>query len=526
MSNLTDQQLLREYTERRSEVAFAEFVRRHVDLVYSAALRMVRDAHLAEDVTQSVFVALAQNARQVTDHPVLSGWLHRTTRNLAANAVRSDVRRRAREQEAAAMNHLLSAETEPGWDKIAPHLDDALDELNEADRDAVLLRYFERKPTREIADILGTSEDAAQKRVSRAVERLREFFAKRGVAVGAGGLVVAICGNAVQAAPVGLAAAISGVAVVAGTSVATTATATITKAIAMTTLQKTVVTATFTVLAGAGVYEAHQAVQLREQVQTLQQQQAPLTEQVRQLKNERDATTRRAVDLAEELASVEKNDAELLKLRDEVGVLRAQLANARSATLQSEQPPLASAREYYNRAGTHYINHEYEAQLEDLNKAIELDPNMAEAYRMRGILYASNLPVQRGGYEKAIADYTRCLEIKPNDAPARWNRATNYASIRQPDQAIADWTVYIEGETDFSHTAEGRDKSLAGAYFWRGQVYQLYKRDYSNAIADYTAALQLNPSNEGTHRQRGTCYEMLGETEKAQQDFAIEPKRD
>src|SRR5438046_4264975 len=103
MNEQTDPQLLRAYAESRSEAAFAELVRRHVDLVYSAALRMVRDPHLAEDVAQGAFVALAQNARQLADHPVLCGWLHRTAQNLAANIVRSDVRRRAREEEAAAM---------------------------------------------------------------------------------------------------------------------------------------------------------------------------------------------------------------------------------------------------------------------------------------------------------------------------------------------------------------------------------------------------------------------------------------
>ena len=130
---LTDQQLLRDYAERASEAAFTEVVRRHLDLVYSAALRMVRDAQLAEDVTQGVFMAVAQNARQLIVRPVLSGWLHRTTQNLAANAVRSDVRRRAREQEAAAMNELLANESDAVWEHIAPHLDTALGELSEAD---------------------------------------------------------------------------------------------------------------------------------------------------------------------------------------------------------------------------------------------------------------------------------------------------------------------------------------------------------------------------------------------------------
>jgi len=157
----TDQQLLRDYTERRSEVAFAELVRRHVDFVYSAARRMVRDAHLAEDVTQSVFVALARNAQQLSERPVLSGWLHRTTQNLAANAVRSDVRPRAREQEVAAMNDLLSAESDVVWKNIAPHLDVALGELSEADRDALFLRYFEDKSAHEMALTLGVSDDAA-----------------------------------------------------------------------------------------------------------------------------------------------------------------------------------------------------------------------------------------------------------------------------------------------------------------------------------------------------------------------------
>src|SRR5438876_3782405 len=214
MNNLTDQQLLRDYTEARSEVAFAELVRRHVDFVYSAALRMVRDSHLAEDVTQGVFVALAKNAAQLTNRRLLSGWLHRTAQNMAAQTVRTIERRRAREQEAATMNELLSAQPEAVWEHIAPQLDEALGELNEGDRDAVLLRYFERKTAREMAQTLGTSEDAAQKRVSRAIERLREFFAKRGITVGASGLVVVITSNGVQAAPVGLAATISSAALV------------------------------------------------------------------------------------------------------------------------------------------------------------------------------------------------------------------------------------------------------------------------------------------------------------------------
>src|SRR5438477_2578483 len=116
MDSLSDQELLRDYAEGASEEAFADLVRRYVDFVYSAAFRMVRDRHLAEDVTQGAFMALAKSARKLADHPVLSGWLHRTTQNLAVKIIRSEARRRAREQEAAAMNESLSAESDATWE--------------------------------------------------------------------------------------------------------------------------------------------------------------------------------------------------------------------------------------------------------------------------------------------------------------------------------------------------------------------------------------------------------------------------
>src|SRR5881394_174738 len=185
MEDQIDAQLLREYAEKRSEAAIGELVRRHVDFVYSAARRIVRDPHLAEDVTQGVFVALAKNAGRLADRPVISGWLHRAAQNIAAQTVRTIERRRAREKEAVGMNELLSSEPEVSWEHIAPHLDAALEELSEPDRDALFLRYFQRKSAREIAAALSISDEAAQKRVHRAVERLRDVFARRGITVGA-----------------------------------------------------------------------------------------------------------------------------------------------------------------------------------------------------------------------------------------------------------------------------------------------------------------------------------------------------
>ncbi len=367
MNDGTDPQLLRTYAESRSEAAFAELVRRHVDFVYSAALRMVCDSHLAEDVTQGVFVAFAKNAPQLTNRLVLSGWLHRTTQNIAAQTVRTIERRRAREQEAVAMNELLSTEPDTVWEHIAPQLDEALGELNEGDRDALLLRYFERKSAREMAQTLDTSEDAAQKRVSRAVERLREFFAKRGITVGASGLAVVITANAVQAAPAGLAATIATAAALAGTAIATTATVTAIKTIAMTTLQKTLVTATVAVLAGTGIYEAHQ-------VQALRQQQAPLTEQIQQLQTlraelEQLKTTGNATQ-NEEITRLRKDNLELPKLRNEVRNLRddkkqltqqAQAAQIQAQRAQAQAIELAASEK--QRLANLSRQTEYEARI-------------------------------------------------------------------------------------------------------------------------------------------------------------------
>src|SRR5215469_4940718 len=180
-----DSQLLDCYLREKSQDAFAELVRRHLNLVYSAALRQVRSPQLAEEVSQSVFTDLARDAHKLKPNTVLTAWLYRVARRTAIDVVRRESRRQARERlavEMAAMN------TASDWTQIEPLLDEAMDALDETDRAAVLLRYFDNKSLREVGQALGTSDDAAQKRVSRAVERLRNLLAKRGVTVGASGL--------------------------------------------------------------------------------------------------------------------------------------------------------------------------------------------------------------------------------------------------------------------------------------------------------------------------------------------------
>ena len=318
MNDWTDQQLLREYAERDAEAAFTELVRRHVDVVHSAAFRMTGEAHSAQDVTQAVFLALAQNAARLAHHPVLSGWLHTTARNLAAKDVRAATRRQNHEQEAATMHSLLANEPGVPWETIAPHLDAALGDLKDIERDAVLLRYFERKSAREMADILGTSEEAVQKRVGRAVEKLRQFFSKRKITIGAGGLTILISANAVQSAPAGLAAMIS-TSALAGTAVSTaTAATTATQTIAVTTLQKVLFTATIATLAAAGMYEGRQAAQLRSQVQEIQRQQAPLAGQIAVLRAENEKFSNQIIRIQEASDLSQAQRGELSQLRRQI----------------------------------------------------------------------------------------------------------------------------------------------------------------------------------------------------------------
>ncbi len=326
MNDLSDARLLRDYAEHGSEAAFREIVERHADLLYSTALRQVESSDLAADITQSVFVDLARKApsvgSQLSPDASLAGWLHRATRYASLNHWRTTQRRVANER--LAMEQLLTNFQSPSdWEQIRPTLDEALDSLDDEDREALLLRYFKKQDFRAVGVALGINDDAAQKRVTRAVERLREFFSKRNATIGASGLAVLISANAVQSAPVGLVATISAAAGLTGTTVATSTVITATKTIAMTTLQKTFVTAAFVATIGAGIFEAHQAAQLRAQNQTLQQAQAPLADQVRQLQAElADATNRLASLIAENNRwQANSNELELLKLRGEVGRL-------------------------------------------------------------------------------------------------------------------------------------------------------------------------------------------------------------
>src|SRR5688572_5110080 len=218
-----DWELLRDYARTGCDAAFAEVVRRYVDFVYSTALRRAhRDRHLAEDVTQAVFLILSRKAGTIRPGVVLSGWLHRAAGYAAANALKREYRHRRRRQallesmsgqEPTAMPEHSATEGRESaeWEMIAPLLDGALDRLRRRDRDAVLLRFMQGKSHREVGEAIGITEEAARKRIGRALARLREFFVAKGVTVPAGALAAALAVNGVEAAPPALGAAMVGV---------------------------------------------------------------------------------------------------------------------------------------------------------------------------------------------------------------------------------------------------------------------------------------------------------------------------
>jgi RNA polymerase sigma factor (sigma-70 family) len=197
-----DMDLVRAYAGGQSEDTFATLVSRHANLVYSAALRQTRDPQLAEEVAQAVFIILARKAGSLHADTVLSGWLYLTACHVSASALKRERRRQHREQEAYMQSTLN--ETDATWDQLSPLLDEAMLRLGATDRDALVLRYFQNKTLPEVGAALGLEERAAQKRVTRAVEKLRKIFIKHGVTLTATAIVGVVSANAIKAAPVGL----------------------------------------------------------------------------------------------------------------------------------------------------------------------------------------------------------------------------------------------------------------------------------------------------------------------------------
>jgi len=379
-----DAELLSRYAADQSEAAFTELTRRHVDLVHSAALRLMHgDLHASQDVTQQVFTEVARQAKRLSRHPALIGWLYTTTRLMALRMNRTEQRRQAREQEANMMNQLLHDDTPPAdWNRLGPVIEDAMHELDDEDRHAVLLRYFQNKSHHEVGAALNLTENAARMRVDRALDKLRGKLARHGITTTAAALAAVMTANAVQAAPAGLAATISAAAI-AGSAAKASTLIVATKTIAMTTLQKTIVAAALAAAVGTGIYAVHQSSRLRDQIQTLQQEQTPLTAQIEQLQQERNQASNQLAALRDENARLKSgsNTTELLKLRGQVGTLRQRAA---ADEAKNNQPASGLDKMMSDPAMKEYLRH---AQMEkirsmyaDLFKELKLTPEQTDQF--------------------------------------------------------------------------------------------------------------------------------------------------
>ena len=333
---MTDgQQLLAQYAESGSETAFRELVTRYVDLVYSAAIRLVNgDTHLAEDVTQTVFADLARMARALSREVRLGGWLHRHTCFVASKTMRGERRRHARERQAAEMN-ANEDHSAANLARVAPALDDAINQLGSEDRAAILLRFFEQRDFRSVGEALGSNEEAARKRVDRALDKLESLLRRRGVALSATALGATLATQAVTAAPVGLAISISGAALASAATGGGTA-LTILKIMSMTKLKVGIISAV--VVAGISIplVMQHRAQnKLHEANEALRQQ----AEQASRLAAENEQLAKRVADTP---APASNNPSlEMLKLRGEVGRLRKENADVAVAAKTPGPSPLS-----------------------------------------------------------------------------------------------------------------------------------------------------------------------------------------
>ena len=328
-----DSDLLRRYADDGSQAAFAELVRRRIGLVYAVALRQTRgDRHRAEDATQAVFTDLARKAGSLARRPVLVGWLHRSAQFAAAGLIRAEQRRHAREQEAHTMEK-TSAGDAPAldWEKLRPLLDEALNEMDERDRDAILLRFFDGRPFAEIGGRLRLTEGAARMRVERALAKLHAALARRGITSTAAALGVALGQQVGAAVPAGLAATVTGGALAASAASAGGWLATF---MSMTKLQA-VIAGGFVVAGTVGfISQATTNADLRQEIAA----QREAEKSVVALRDE----NRQLMSVAAEVEALRRDDAEYKRLAQRVAEAKkanaenTRLARRRAATGQNQ----------------------------------------------------------------------------------------------------------------------------------------------------------------------------------------------
>jgi RNA polymerase sigma factor (sigma-70 family) len=495
-----DAQLLRRYATERSEAAFAELIRRHVDLVYSAALRLVNgDAHGAQDLTQQVFVELARRAKPLARHPALVGWLYTTTRQMAWHEIRAEKRRAAREQMAHTMNELLrQPTTEPDWEHLRPVLDDAMHELNHADRLAVLLRFFKNKSLREVGLALGLNENTARMRVERALDKLRLGLARKGVTSTAAALALALSGHAVSAAPAGFVAVLAGAAL-AGAESTTGTTLGLLKFMAATKLKIGLSSLAIVGAAVVLVLEHHALLNAREEIDSLRRQ-------IAQLKADNDALSTRLAraSRSRSLLSANASGAAPPGAKAPSANLRARLIDnpPNITAAQLEGYLKAHGRNAASLLAAFRITHDPAL----LTEAMQKYPNDLHV-AFEAAFKSDATPEERRQWLDAFE------QSAPENALANYLSAFDYFKAGQSDQAIQEMTA-ASGKQGFQDYSLDRVMDDEEAYLAAG---------YSMSEAKVLATTQLMLPQLAQVKQLGLdlidlsqSYQQTGDADSAQ----------
>lgn len=463
---MDDRALLQAYVGDGSEDAFRQLVDRHLGMVYSAALRMVHDTHLAEDVAQTAFCTLAQKAGTLDAGTVVAGWLYHATRHHALHAIRSEQRRRQREAQALAME---TSESDPVWARILEQLDTAMARLTPEARDLLVLRYLEGRSLSEVGEQLGISTDAARMHVNRALEELRELLAKEEVVITSTVLAAALTSSTACAVPAGLAATVASTALASGTTIGTGATG---GGFAL---------AKFFRLKTAAVVTGVAAIAVTS-VLVLSQRQAGrgvaansvLVNTAPQVVFGSDTNTSAfasrgaSPDVQQSSSVASDRDVELL------GAPGGKQANApREAVAQSKgrkaQPLVSQAKELLDAQ-------KYKEARVLLEEAIQINPRHASAHLFLGDALAG-LRL----YDLALTNYTRVTELRP-DLPQGWfHRSQIYQKLEYLTSAIRDCNRAIELSPDFWQAYLGRGRAL------------FLQRMYDFAQEDFEQVLELKP---------------------------------
>jgi RNA polymerase sigma factor (sigma-70 family) len=452
------QKLLAEYVQNGSEQAFGELLRRYIDLVYSVAVRSMNgDAHRAQDVTQTVFIDLARSARKLPRNILLGGWLHRHTCFVASTLRRSEARRQVRERIASEMNTPAQCD----FVQISPMLDHALNELSTDDRNALVLRFFEQLDFRSIGQAVGATEEAARKRVNRALEKLQSRLKTGGVTVSTLSLGAALATGAVGAAPAGLATTVLPAALGA-TTLGAGATAGLLKFMTASKVGFGLGTA----LGLAGVI--YSTTEHRKNSK-LAETNSALSEQITALSSENGALSNTLVDAQNNQQLGKEQFQELMRLRAQSGELKRELATlARSTNAVQRKSESPSPKEEQEAQGVgirrmrdakiwvHGL-HQYQAQHQNeyptnweqvlpyLENAIRADLNPGETLRDPADLLSgtNQFEITYQGKSDAITNWAGAIVLREKEAwpnpTGGWNRTYGFA----------------DGHTEIHRSAEG-----------------------------------------------------------------------